>query len=133
GEPKNEARVPLSGCDHLLHVAFPCLAAAPDFWHKRGVKCDRSGRSRPNFTRPICGKSMSPENLQTVAARTTARFARWGLLAALLLASGCGRERSYPSRPITLVCPWSVGGGTDRVSRQMAVFLETELGVPVNV
>lgn len=47
--------------------------------------------------------------------------------------SGCQRSNDYPSRPITLVCPWDVGGGTDRVSRQMAVFLESELGVPVNV
>ncbi|MCA9209739.1 MAG: hypothetical protein KDA55_15350 [Planctomycetales bacterium] len=33
---------------------------------------------------------------------------------------GCEREAAYPSRPITLVCPWAAGGGTDRVSRQMA-------------
>lgn len=46
---------------------------------------------------------------------------------------GCQRSTEYPSRPITLVCPWAVGGGTDRVSRQMAVFLESELGTPVNV
>ncbi|MFT4555732.1 MAG: tripartite-type tricarboxylate transporter receptor subunit TctC [Porticoccaceae bacterium] len=53
------------------------------------------------------------------------------LIAAFL--SGCQRSNEYPSRPITLVCPWAVGGGTDRVSRQMAVFLESELGTPVNV
>ena len=46
---------------------------------------------------------------------------------------GCQQSSEYPSRPITLVCPWAVGGGTDRVSRQMAVFLESELGTPVNV
>ena len=32
-----------------------------------------------------------------------------------------------------LVCPWSPGGGTDRVSRQVAAQLEREIGVPVNV
>ncbi len=41
--------------------------------------------------------------------------------------------RSYPSAPIVLVCPWSAGGGTDRVARQLAVQLEVPLGVPVNV
>lgn len=55
------------------------------------------------------------------------------LLLNLLFLSGCQQSSEYPSRPITLVCPWAVGGGTDRVSRQMAVFLESELGVPVNV
>ncbi len=47
--------------------------------------------------------------------------------------AGCESKSEYPSRPITLVCPWSVGGGTDRVSRQLAVFLEEDLKVPVNV
>lgn len=71
--------------------------------------------------------------------RTTCRINRirsvvlGSLLASVLLLSGCQKSSEYPSRPITLVCPWAVGGGTDRVSRQMAVFLESELGVPVNV
>ena len=48
--------------------------------------------------------------------------------------SGCvDRGREYPSRPIILVCPWAAGGGTDRVARQLAVGLEQDLGVPVNV
>ena len=50
-----------------------------------------------------------------------------------LLASGCAKDESYPNRPITLVCPWAAGGGTDRVSRQIAFYLEEELGQPVNV
>lgn len=47
--------------------------------------------------------------------------------------SGCAKDDSYPNRPITLVCPWAAGGGTDRVSRQIAFYLEEELGQPVNV
>ena len=46
---------------------------------------------------------------------------------------GCRGDVEYPNRPITLVCPWAAGGGTDRVSRQMAAHLEQELGVPVSV
>lgn len=56
-----------------------------------------------------------------------------GITATLLLSSGCGSEPVYPDRPIILICPWAAGGGTDRVSRQVAPFLEQELGVPVNV
>ena len=59
------------------------------------------------------------------------RIACAALLAALF--SGCGDAGPYPSRPVTLVCPWAVGGGTDTISRQMAAHLEQELGVPVNV
>ena len=39
----------------------------------------------------------------------------------------------YPKRPITLICPWGAGGGTDAVSRIIATLLKKELGVPVNV
>jgi tripartite-type tricarboxylate transporter receptor subunit TctC len=51
----------------------------------------------------------------------------------LVVSSGCRPDRSYPSRPILLVCPWAQGGGTDRVSRTVAAHLEQELAVPVNV
>ena len=51
----------------------------------------------------------------------------------LVLGAGCRDEGAYPDRPITLLCPWSAGGGTDRLSRQMAMMLEEELGAPVNV
>lgn len=46
---------------------------------------------------------------------------------------GCSSQSPYPSKPIVLICPWSPGGGTDRVSRQVAAQLERELNVPVNV
>ncbi|MDA2927525.1 tripartite tricarboxylate transporter TctB family protein [Acidobacteria bacterium AH-259-G07] len=52
---------------------------------------------------------------------------------ALLTLVGCQAKETYPSRPILLICPWAVGGGTDRLSREVAVFLEQELAVPVNV
>ena len=57
----------------------------------------------------------------------------WTLLALAFLFCGCGHQQEYPNRPVTLVCPWAAGGGTDRVSRQLAVHLEAALGVPVNV
>lgn len=50
-----------------------------------------------------------------------------------LFSGGCRTGGDFPSRPITLVVPWSVGGGTDRVARQIAAQLERELDVPVNV
>ncbi len=54
-------------------------------------------------------------------------------LGLLLFALGCSAEREFPNQPISLICPWSAGGGTDRVARQVAAQLESELGVPVNV
>ncbi len=38
--------------------------------------------------------------------------------------------RNYPERTVTVVCPWSPGGGTDRVSRFWAGALEQEFGQP---
>ena len=52
---------------------------------------------------------------------------------AVLTTSGCRHRREYPNRPILLICPWAAGGGTDRVSRQVAALLEQKLDVPVNV
>lgn len=60
------------------------------------------------------------------------RFLSVPFLAALLLC-GCTAEKPYPHRPITLICPWGAGGGTDSVSRQIAAHLERELGVPISV
>lgn len=54
-------------------------------------------------------------------------------IAMTLLIGGCERREDYPQRPIMLICPWSAGGGTDRVARQLAAQLEGELDVPVNV
>ena len=39
----------------------------------------------------------------------------------------------YPERPITLIVPWSAGGGTDAVGRTIAQGLQEQLGTPVNV
>lgn len=67
--------------------------------------------------------------------RTTrlARLLPWVAFISLLTLAGCQQTRTYPDRPIRLICPWAVGGGTDRVARQLALFLEEDLGVPVNV
>jgi tripartite-type tricarboxylate transporter receptor subunit TctC len=60
---------------------------------------------------------------------------RWLAIALLALGlAGCtGRNATFPDQPVLLICPWAAGGGTDRVARQLAVSLERELGVPVNV
>lgn len=55
------------------------------------------------------------------------------LVAFASLMIGCQRQDRFPSRPLQLICPWAVGGGTDRCSREVARLLETELGQPVNV
>ncbi|MEC8896125.1 MAG: tripartite tricarboxylate transporter substrate-binding protein [Planctomycetota bacterium] len=55
------------------------------------------------------------------------------IIAASLLTWGCDRGGAYPNRPVTIICPWSAGGGTDGLSRQMAIFLEQKLGPRFNV
>ena len=50
-----------------------------------------------------------------------------------LVVLGLSAWGSYPERPITLICPWAAGGGTDRISRMVANLLSQELGVPVAV
>ena len=57
-------------------------------------------------------------------------------LSASLLAltvSTMAAHAAYPEKPIQLIVPWSAGGGTDAVARQLASGLEKELGQQVNV
>lgn len=46
----------------------------------------------------------------------------------------CAQEHAkieYPTRPITLIVPWSAGGGTDIGSRVLAKYAEKYLGQPI--
>lgn len=51
----------------------------------------------------------------------------------VLLSTTALTAAKYPSRPITIIVPWSAGGGTDRIARFIADMLREELGVPVTV
>jgi tripartite-type tricarboxylate transporter receptor subunit TctC len=42
-------------------------------------------------------------------------------------------QGAWPTRPITLICPWAAGGGTDAAARIIAAVLEKDLKQPVNV
>nr|WP_273188955.1 tripartite tricarboxylate transporter substrate binding protein [Halomonas sp.] len=53
--------------------------------------------------------------------------------AALMSIPGIAVAQDYPTRPISLLVPWSAGGGSDAVARILASGLEKELGTPVNV
>jgi tripartite-type tricarboxylate transporter receptor subunit TctC len=43
------------------------------------------------------------------------------------------RADTWPSRPVTFVCPWGAGGGTDQTARIVASILERELKQPFSV
>lgn len=54
--------------------------------------------------------------------------------APLLALPGLGwTQDKYPSKPITIVCPYPAGGNTDQRSRQFARFMGPVLGVPMVV
>ena len=40
---------------------------------------------------------------------------------------------NFPNRPMTLICPFAAGGGTDAVARMIASLMEQDLGQPCNV
>ena len=51
----------------------------------------------------------------------------------LILGFGAPAQAAYPEQPITLICPWGAGGGTDAVARIVATLMQKDLGVPINV
>ena len=55
------------------------------------------------------------------------------LAAAACVLGAAASQAAWPERPVTLIVPWSAGGGTDATGRIIAKLLEGELGQPVNV
>jgi tripartite-type tricarboxylate transporter receptor subunit TctC len=67
-------------------------------------------------------------------------ISRRTILKGAAAAGGGGLITAPPSRrrigrpgPVTLVCPWGAGGGTDATARIVAQLLEKDLGQPFNV
>jgi tripartite-type tricarboxylate transporter receptor subunit TctC len=56
-----------------------------------------------------------------------------GLVAMLVLAGGASAQEPWPTKPITLVMPYAVGGGADLMARLVADSLQRTLGQPVTV
>ena len=54
-------------------------------------------------------------------------------LAAVALAAGGAVAQGYPSRPITLICPWPAGGSTDTHLRKLSELASKHLGQPIIV
>jgi len=55
------------------------------------------------------------------------------ILLVLGISIGDGQAQKFPNRPMTIICPWGAGGGTDAVARMLGVLMEKDLGQPVNV
>ncbi len=55
-----------------------------------------------------------------------------GVLVAGFFIATCQAQK-FPGRPMTIICPWGAGGGTDAVARILAVLMEKDLGQPVTV
>jgi tripartite-type tricarboxylate transporter receptor subunit TctC len=52
---------------------------------------------------------------------------------AVALAPALAQAQAFPSKPITLICPWPAGGGTDLHLRKVAEIAARHLGQPVVV
>jgi tripartite-type tricarboxylate transporter receptor subunit TctC len=62
------------------------------------------------------------------------RLSKWvgGALLAVALSSGA-HAAGYPDKTITLICPYSAGGGGDTASRMIAKLAGDMMGVQINV
>jgi tripartite-type tricarboxylate transporter receptor subunit TctC len=79
-----------------------------------------------------------PQNMRRMSAMLRSRnkatlFCLTIFLCAMIVFVALIGAAEYPRRPISLICPWAAGGGTDRVARMVAALLNEELGKPVTV
>lgn len=57
-----------------------------------------------------------------------------GAIGAAAVLPGLARAQgAWPNRPVTVICPWGAGGGTDATVRIISSLLEKDLGQPFNV
>ncbi|MGD9123569.1 MAG: tripartite tricarboxylate transporter substrate binding protein [Desulfarculaceae bacterium] len=56
-----------------------------------------------------------------------------GLVAVLAMALAGPAWAKFPAKDITLICPWSAGGGTDTIARALVKNAKKYFGVNVNV
>jgi tripartite-type tricarboxylate transporter receptor subunit TctC len=61
------------------------------------------------------------------------RFILGAALGLLTLAGAVSAQQTYPSKPITLVMPYAIGGGADLMARALADSMRKTLGQPVTV
>jgi tripartite-type tricarboxylate transporter receptor subunit TctC len=61
------------------------------------------------------------------------RVARLLCVAFAALCATTAFAQGYPNRPITLICPWPAGGGTDQHLRKLAELASKQLGQPIIV
>jgi tripartite-type tricarboxylate transporter receptor subunit TctC len=78
---------------------------------------------------------MQETRMATVIPETGARIRRRSFLAAApaLIAGGASAQSGFPSRPITLVCPFTAGGTADVQLRSLAAVAARDLGQAVVV
>ncbi len=56
-----------------------------------------------------------------------------GMLGLGVIFSGMAWGADYPTKAITMICPYGAGGSIDTLSRGLAPYLGEELGVPVKI
>lgn len=82
-----------------------------------------------------CQQAAAPTPAATAkpAATTAPAAAATKPAAAATKAPAAAGGAFKPSRPVTVICPWAAGGGTDAVARIFGTLLEKDLGQPFNV
>src|SRR5690606_21030524 len=82
-----------------------------------------SGKSSPNDVEFNANNRQAPEQKINLRRISTMKLVTTTVMA-ILLASGAAFAQDYPTKPITLIIPYSPGGSTDLLGRSLANELQ---------
>lgn len=107
--------------------AGECCATDTAFANDHEGANNREGYNQSHRVR---GMSVNMKTTLTLWAQTVVRHALALLLitGVVLCAASLAQAQSFPTRPITLICPWPAGGSTDTHLRKFAEVASKYLG-----
>ncbi len=100
---------------------------------KKGIAASMAALFAASIALTGCSGSSSSSSTTAAPAATEAKAEETKAEAAAEAAPAAAEDIAYPEKGISVICPWSAGGGTDACLRAFAEAMGKQLGVTLTV